>query len=290
MRGFAKFILASRFNAIFITGFFGAMSLYFLPLSVFSGAALGLVALRKGLGQAFYILGVAAALILASWALIPTRPGFPFPVVYALWAPVLCAAFWLRTTVSQTKALLAIGAVCGAFVIGMYLSVGDVVAWWNEWILTAMPEVRDPGTAEFGAGENIRLANGYVAMLLGLASMFAIVFARWMQSMLFNPGGFATEFAAIRIPRSVLVGFLLMLMVSSSVNNQMMMDLFMVAMMMYFFHGLSVVHGIVLRRRFNRNWLVIPYIGLFFLPQILIPGLAILGVADTFVDFRSRRR
>ncbi|MGH8550044.1 MAG: hypothetical protein ACRERU_15875 [Methylococcales bacterium] len=289
MRGLAKFILAGRFNAIFVTGFFGAMSLFLLPLSIFSGAAVALVALRKGMAQALYILAVSAVLIVVSWVLSPTRPGFPFPVVFGLWVPVMVGAWWLRITASQSKALMAVGLVCASFVVGMYLAVGDVVAWWNEWILTAMPGVRDSSTAEFGPEDNIRLANGFVAMLLGYGAMFTLLFARWMQGRLFNPGGFAAEFIAIKLPRMVLVGILAVLIASSFFNTQMMTDLFMVAIMVYFFPGLSVLHGIVVRRRLNRNWLVAPYLGLLFLPWILIPGLAILGAADAFIDFRSRK-
>ncbi len=266
------------------------MSIYWLPLSLFSGAAAALVALRKGYIQAFYILAVSAVLILVSLMLSPAKPGFPFPVVFALWAPVLAGTWWLRATASQSDALMAVGAVCAVFVIGMYLAVGDVVAWWNEWIVSAMPGIRDQGSAEFGPIDDIRLANGFVAMLLGFGAMFAILFARWMQGSLFNPGGFAAEFAAIRIPRTVLVGILVVLLAASAFNNQMMTDLFMVAIMIYFFQGLSVVHGIVIRRRLNRNWLVVPYLGLVFLPQFLIPALAILGVVDSFLDFRSRRK
>ncbi|MGH8558631.1 MAG: DUF2232 domain-containing protein [Methylococcales bacterium] len=289
MGRFAKFILAGRYNAIFVTGFFGAMSLFLLPLSIFSGAAVALVVLRTGLVKAIFVLAVSALLIQISLILSPAKPGFPFPVVFALWAPVLAGAWWLRNTASQSKALMAIGTVCSLFVVGMYIAVGDVVAWWNEWILTAMPGVRDSSTGESGAEDTIRLANGFVAMLLGLGSMFTLLFARWMQATLFNPGGFAAEFIAIKLPRTILVGILVLLIVSSFFNQQMMTDLFMVAIMVYFFTGIAVLHGIVVRRRLNRNWLVAPYLGLIFLPYILIPGLAILGVADSFIDFRSRK-
>lgn len=290
MRRLARFILAGRVNAIFIAGFFGAMSLFLLPLSIFSGAAVALVALRKGLSEAFYVLAVSAVLILISLMLSPSKPGFPFPMVFALWVPVLVGVWFLRNTASQSFALASIGAVCALFVIGMYIAVGDVVAWWNEWILSAMPEVRDPSTVEFGPEDFIRLANGFVAMILGFGAMFTLLFARWMQGILFNPGGFATEFIALKLPRLVLIGILVVLTVSGFVNSQITTDLFMVVLMIYFFPGLAVLHAIIVRRRLNRNWLVAPYLGLIFLPQILIPGFAILGVADSIIDFRSRKK
>ncbi|MGH8553031.1 MAG: hypothetical protein ACRERS_07030, partial [Methylococcales bacterium] len=55
----AGYILANQYKAIFVTAFFGAMSLFLLPLSFFSGAALALVVLRKGFGQAFQVLSVS---------------------------------------------------------------------------------------------------------------------------------------------------------------------------------------------------------------------------------------
>lgn len=289
MRGLARFILAGRFNAILVAGFFGAMSMFLLPLCIFSGAAVALVALRKGMIQAFYIVAVSAILILVSLMLLPTKPGFPFPVVFALWVPVLVGAWWLRKTALQSMALMAVGVVCALFVVGMYLAVGDVVGWWTEWIINALPGAPETSTAEFGPGDDVRLANGFFAMVLGFGAMFTLLCARWMQGILFNPGGFAQEFIAIKLPRTVLVAILIMLIGLNFVNAQMMTDLFMVAIMVYFFYGLSVLHGIVVRRRWNRNWLVAPYLGLVFLPWILIPGIAILGVVDAFIDLRSRK-
>ena len=266
------------------------MSLYFLPLSVFSGASIALVLLRKGFTEAVSILTISALLIVISFLVSPTKPGFPIPVVFALWIPVLVGAWWLRRNASQSAALIAVGVVCALFVIGMYLAVGDVVTWWNDWIATAMPGVRDSATADFGPEDNIRLANGFVAMLLGFAAMFTLLFARWMQGSLFNPGGFAAEFVSIKLSRMILIEVLGLLVISSLFNEQTMTDLFMVAIMVYFFPGISALHGIVIRRRLNRNWLVLPYIGLVFVPQILIPLLAFIGVADSLIDFRSHRK
>lgn len=266
------------------------MSLFLLPLSIFSGAALALVALRKGFTQAFYVLAIAALLIVVSYLLAPAKPGFPFPVVFALWVPVMAGAWWLRNTQSQSTALLAIGTVCALFVAGMYIAVGDVVAWWNEWILTAMPEVRNATTGDGGLDDDIRLFNGLVAMGLGFSAMLTLLYARWMQGMLFNPGGFAAEFIAIKLPRTVLVLVLVVLIAARAYNQSMMKDLFMIAMMVYFMTGIAVLHGVFVQYRWNRNWLVAPYIGLMFLPYILIPGLAILGAADSLIDFRSRNK
>lgn len=284
----AGYILANQYKAIFVTAFFGAMSLFLLPLSFFSGAALALVVLRKGFGQAFQVLSVSALLIGASWILSPAKPGFPFPVVFALWAPVLVGAWWLRFTASQAKTLLAVAVVCALFVVGMYIAVGDPLAWWNEWRQTAMPASANPAGAQLDLDDENRLFNGFMAMGLGFGAMFTLCFARWMQATLFNPGGFGVEFMAIRLDRMVLLWILIILIASGIFNIQMMTDLLMVAIMVYDFPGIALLYAIVVRKRLNPNWMVVPFLGVYFLPPIMIPALAILGVADSFLDFRRR--
>jgi hypothetical protein len=286
---FAKFILAGRLNAIFIAAFFGAVSVYSSPLSVFSATAIALVALSKGFGEAFHVVGVSAILIEIFLAFFPASTSFPFPVVFALWVPVLVGAWFLRASASQSSALAAVAGVCALFVLGMHLVIGDVVLWWAQWFQQAIPGFSDQTGGEIGAVDFIRLANGFAAMFLGFGAMFTLFFTRWMQAALFNPGGFSREFVAQKLPRTLLIGILVLLVVTGSFNQQIMSDLFMVSLMLYFFQGLGVLHALVVHRQLGRHWLIAPYLGLFLLPQILVPGMALMGVADSIVDFRSRQ-
>ncbi len=287
MRGLARFIMGGRVNAIFIAGFFGSMSLYFLPLAIFSGATLGLVQLRKGESESIQVALIAGLLIVITLLISPSRPGFPFPVVFALWLTVSFAVWVLRVTMSQTLVLLSVGLICSLFIVAMHLAVGDVVAWWREWLIITQPPGGEVKIDKFGEDEWTRLTNGLMAMFVGFATMFTVLFARWMQSVLYNPGGFANEFIRLRLPRLLLSLLVLVLLAASAINQEVIAEFFMVAMMVYFFQGVAVMHGVSVAKRLHQGWVMAPYLGLFFFPIVIIPGLALLGAIDTFINFRN---
>lgn len=291
MRGLAEFIIGGRINAIFIAGFFGALSVvswYLVPLSIFSASALTLVLLRLGERKALDIAFYAGLLIFLVFILLPVKAEFPLPLVFIVWVVVIAGGEALARTSSQANALMVIGLVCTLLMVGMNLSVNDANEFWAQW-LPQIGETGDRDLADPGEISLNRLLNGLMAMYLGFASMFSLMFARWMQAVLFNPGGFVEEFISIRLPRLLLLGVVTILSVLGSFSMQMMNELFMIVMMVYFFCGLAVLQGIVIRRRAHKVWALIPYLGVFLAPQIFIPGCAMLGAVDTFANFRSLR-
>ena len=292
MHGFAKFIMHTRFNAVFISGFFGAMSIILLPLSIFSSAALGLVELRKG-GSETVVIAVGAGLLIILTALFfPERPGFPFPLVFALWVPVLIAALVLRQNRDLGNALLAVGVICALLVISMHIAVGDIVAWWTEWMRVV---TSDANTQELEQNGTMRIFNGFVAMMLGFAAVLSLIFARWMQAILYNPGGLGHDFNSLAYPRLLLPVVVAILVVAGLFSQDLMANLFQVSLMLYFFQGLAVIHGIVASRGMAKSWLVPPYLILMLTPlqpelgQYMIMGLAFLGAVDSLVNFRVQR-
>jgi len=48
-----------------------------------------------------------------------------------------------------------------------------------------------------------------------------------------------------------------------------------------------VMHGVSVAKRLHQGWVMAPYLGLFFFPIVIIPGLALLGAIDTFINFRN---
>ncbi|MBS1212439.1 MAG: uncharacterized protein H6R26_1055 [Proteobacteria bacterium] len=288
MRELAALVMRSHFHAMLVVGIFGALSLIFLPAGFLSAGALGLVALRRGLASALVVAAGALPLVAVGWFFVRLRPGLGFPIVTILWVPLLAGAFALRRLQSQGAALLSVALLCALGAIAMHLVTGDVVAFWQGWLSRAVAGVPGATVRGFETDGTLRLMNGLAALFLGLAVMLSLLLARWMQSILYYPGGFGVEFRALGLPRIVSLIVVAALLAAGGVSQVMLVDLLMVAIMMYFFVGLAVIHGIVNKRNLPWVWAAPPYLAVIFMPQYAMVGLAFLGVADAFIRFRER--
>ncbi len=287
MRELASFVMQSLVNAIGVAGLLGALSFRFLPLSLLSAAVVGLIALRKGLWDALIVCAGAAVLVATAW-LINFRPCFGFPVVVALWLPMFACAEVLRRTESQGKALMLVALFAALLVVLMHLLTGDVVAWWKAWLKQAVTCVPGATVQGFERNDTLRLMNGLVATAFGISLMASVLLARWLQSLLYHPGGYAAEFHALRLPRLLLPVIVAVLLAVGGLDKGVLVDLFMVSVMMYFFQGLAVLHGVVAARNLSWVWVLPPYLVLPFAPQYVLMGLAVLGAMDSLIDFRAR--
>jgi hypothetical protein len=289
MREFAAFLLRNPVYAILAAGLFGIVALKVPPFGLPSAAVVGLYSLRKGWPHGLLVALGAGLLVGAGWYGLGSRPGLDFPLAFALWPPVLLAAEALRRTESQGLALLAVGLAVIAFVLGMHIVTGDVTAFWHAWLKRAVAGVPGATVRGFEENDSLRLMNGFLAVLYGLSLMVSLLFARWLQSLVYNPGGFGAEFRRLRLPRLVLPVAIAAVWLAGYWNPVLVADLFMVAMMLYFFVGLAVIHGVIAVRGLPWGWVVPVYIVLVYLPQYALSGLALLGAVDTFVNFRAQR-
>jgi hypothetical protein len=246
------------------------------------------VALRRGFSSALIVAIGALLLVAVGWFFVRLRPGLGFPIVLILWLPLLTGAFVLRRLQSQGTALLSVALVCTLGVIAMHLATGDVVAFWHGWLSRAVTGVPGATVRGFERDGTLRLMNGLVALFLGIAAMLSLLLARWMQSLLYYKGAFAVEFCELRLPRTVALVVVAVLLVAAAVSQVMLVDLLMVSIMMYFFVGLAVIHGIVRKRNLSWLWAAPPYLAMAFMPQYAMVGVAFLGVVDAFVRFRRR--
>lgn len=293
MREFARFIMRGRLYAIAITGLFGALAVGLPPLSLFSGAAAGLVTLRHGMKEGLTVTAGAALVVALIFLVIAGRADLAFLLILGLWLPNVLGCWILRITQSQALTLVVVGGFAALFVVSMHIITGDVVAWWQQWIEQTIVQANIEGvTVEQIAQEGaLALMNGLVAMFFGLNLMLTILLARWWQALLYNPGGFAKEFYSLRLPR-ILAYF--MVFVSALVltgviedRSHIVTDLFIVAVMMYLFQGLAAMHAMAAFRNVSQWWLLPAYIGLLILPPHFIVGLAMVGIVDSLTNLRG---
>ncbi len=289
MKELAQFVMRGRVQAMLLAALFGSVPLILLPVLYLSGAALGLVVLRKNNIEALNVVLGAGLLVVIVSVLMPEQPGISFPLIFLLWPPVWLCCLVLRKTESQSMVLLVVAGITSVFVVAMHILIDDVGIWWGQWLENSLLNTTEYSLNVLDLESPMRLANGLVAMIYGISIMCSTLLARWWQAILHNPGGFRTEFHVLRLPNRVLLLFGAVLMLAASLNQQILSDLFVVAIMTYFFLGLAVIHGVTSNKRLGIRWLIPIYIAMMFLPPYTLVGLSVLGVADTFMDFRAKK-
>jgi hypothetical protein len=283
MRALADFVMRGRLQATFAVVIAAALPLLFWV----SAAAGSLVLLRRGLNDA---LGIVA------WALLPTllwwHFGEPRPLLVLFGTLVL--ALVLRASVSWTRVLLAsvlLGVLYGVIIDAVF---GETVKRNAAELLELMPQMLGEAYQQMSADEKARVGNlltpvltGLMAALLQLLSLLSLLLGRYWQALLYNPGGFAREFRAVRLPAPIAVALLvgIFLLPGLGIELAMLTPLCSVPLA---FAGVALLHGLVAQQRLGRFWLVGLYVSLLLFMQLVYPLLVVLAVVDSLFDFRGR--
>ncbi len=287
-----NYLLSGRFQAIAVTTFSALISLLMPPLAfLISGSVVALITLRKGATVALQIL-MASLLVLVAFALIAKLPiELVFAYALVIWLPVWSAAMLLRYCERQGLLLLAAGLLATALIVAIYLIIGDVSAWWQQW-LTIMLEKTVPPEEIDQYKEVLAPAVGMVnAMMIAgfmLNVLMSVLCGRWWQSRLFNPGAFQKEFYALNLPSQMLpVSALIVLLVIVLAEpwQHLFRDIMVVLMFMYLIQGISSVHRNVDKLKLSTAWIVSMYCLLLLLPQMAL-FIACLGMTGVYVGWR----
>lgn len=283
MRALADFVMRGRLQATLAVVIAAALPMLFWV----SAAAGSLVLLRRGLNDA---LGIVV------WALLPTLLwwyfGEPRPLLVLFGTLVLAVV--LRASVSWTRVLLAsvlLGVLYGVIVDAVF---GETVKRNAAELLELMPQMLGEAYQQMSADEQARVGNlltpvltGLMAALLQLLSLLSLLLGRYWQALLYNPGGFAREFRAVRLPAPIAVALLvgIFLLPGLGIELAMLTPLCSVPLA---FAGVALLHGLVAQQRLGRFWLVGLYVSLLLFMQLVYPLLVVLAVVDSLFDFRGR--
>ena len=293
MKALAEFILQGLPQAILATVGFAVLALVLPPLGLISAAAVALVALRNGVTQGGYVVAISAVVLAVMMLLVQQPPTWGLLAGLLQWAPLLALGLLLRQTSSWTVTIQAALAVCLLVVLLVYAFVPDVPQLWRPLLQQyAKPALEQAGMPARQVDEALEYSAGMLTGLLTasllLSSLLALMLARSMQAALFNPGGFSTEFQALRFglwPAALGVALLLAMALSSATLPGELMAVVGVA---FFLQGLAVIHGLVAQHGLQRGWLVGLYIVLAIILSPMVMLLAGLGWVDALLDFRRR--
>ena len=278
MRALAEYVMKGRSQAVIAA----ALATGTVLFAWVGAAVIALVTLRKGSSQGSQVL---------LWAMLPAvvmaAMGDTGPVTTLL--GVMLAAIVLRSTTSWSWALVA--AVTSGIVTALLLLtfgrgyLEEILRLLGD-ALAQIASQNSESTASTVAQPSVM----QVAGLLGLSNAFTVVMclilARWWQSLLYNPGGFSTEFHGLRLPPQLSIALLLggLLLSMLGPDYRLWAVIFAVPFM---FAGFALVHGLAAQRQMSSNVLTMFYIAwLLFDPIKAL--LLIAAIVDSWIHIRGR--
>ena len=295
MRGLATFIMAGRVQAVTAAVGFAVLALFLPPVSLLSGAVVGLVTLRLGFSAGVSVAVLSGvALSLMGWV---TAGSPQFGVLFGLgqWLVPLLFAEVLRRTMSWRLTLQGLLLLTIALVSVAQLVWPDQSQFWRELLEQIMADGLaesglDPVQVEQALDGLAGIMNGILGVSLMLTSALALIVARYWQAALYNPGGFGEEFRELRLglwPALLALGLIVGAML---VEGPLVGQLALIVVAMFIFQGLALVHGLAHRLKWHSGWLVALYVLLVVPPfsPYAVAMVTAFGVIDSFADFRAR--
>ncbi len=298
MKSLASFILRGQNQAILVAVGAGVLAMMMPPLSMLSGAAVALTTLRSGMRSgAVVMLGSTAFVAGLAWlSLGNALPALMF--LGMLWLPLWVLGWVLRETRSLALTSIAASVFAIIGIIATYLILGDVTSWWKE-TLTALFEpameaggpLADPELVEKVLADLSKVMTGIAAAGFMLNTIMCLYLARGWQAQLFNPGGFRSEFHELRFgykAAMVSMAVIVLSMLPLGGLSHMATEIMIVVLSLYIIQGLAMIHAVVAIKKMHVAWLIGVYMVTFFILPQLMAVVALLGLVDTWVDFRQR--
>lgn len=283
MRALAEFIMRGRMQATLVVAAAAALPMLFW----LSAAASSLVLLRRGLGDALGIL---------VWALLPALVWWYFgePRTLLVLFGTLGLALVLRASASWSRVLLLSVGLGLIYSLVLGSQFGELITATVGELQALLPKLLEGVYEQLSAAEQTKLESllapvmvGLMAAVLQIVSLLALLLGRYWQAQLYNPGGFGREFRALRLPVPMAVGLMLVMLIAPNFGVQlaMLMPLCSVPLV---FAGMALLHGLVVKGKLARFWLVGLYVSLLLFMQLVYPLLVVLAVVDSLIDFRGR--
>ncbi|OGT46687.1 MAG: hypothetical protein A3E82_01200 [Gammaproteobacteria bacterium RIFCSPHIGHO2_12_FULL_38_11] len=289
MNSIGKFLLVKERNAI-ITAFICALlSVFNFPTGIIAVIIVGLITLQRGPKSGLWLLAWIALPPIALFAL--RRVGL-FDVLLFRCIFMWVFAVVLRRFHAWGLLLEGIALFGVVLIILLHLAFPNLQAWWktellayiNPLVLEAHSHIKL--TAAQLTAFLVPMATGIVFFYATGTLILQLIIARFWQYSLFNPGAFAKEFIQIRVSIISLV-LVLFLLVFALFKKSMVIDAFPSALLPFFIAGLSLMHFFAQQKKHLIYVLILMYLGLFFLPAIVVSVLSLFAFTDVFFGFRK---
>lgn len=256
-----------------------------------AGSVIALVTLRKGMKAgalllipaliAYFIvlkttLPVSAAVIGCLLSYVPCYIAALALRVSKSWRVVFCVLFLLIVL-----AMCLLHSLLPEFITQQYLYLREIlnqlqlektVSWLNK----------NANSAEQRMFANYLV--GLQATGVAISTLISLVFARFIQSLLYLPGGFKQEMRSLRATKRDVLVFVVTLL---GAKQQVLLAMNLIPILAFFFFlvGLSLWLDCMVVR-VKRFPMLILTVVLGFFPHVMLSICVLLGVLDTWVNFR----
>lgn len=293
MKNFGKYLLADNIRAAIAALIFSLLA-FLLPVGFFTTLILGLVTLQKGYKASLVVL---AFVLLPAIALLITRHFsffYRFDLLLAQCSLVFIFALILRHANSWQWVLEA-AAVMGTLAVSVvhiifpnirkiWMSLINNCLQFNDWALTF--HLDTDRSAKF-VQHFISIATGSFVFFVLFGTIILLISARWWQTALFSPGQLQFEFTKIRISQ-VSASLLIVASICLIWQPSWLVDAYPVLLFPFMIGGFSVLHWLVMNRREMVLLTIMVYIAFLLLTFFTVIILAIMGLIDSFYNFRKR--
>lgn len=284
MQRLAAFIMRGPLQAALV-----AVITSLLPLlGWFSATVVALVALRQGFRSGALVIAVAGTALALFYGLLAGAPQLGLSPLLQLWLPVLLLASWLRRSVSLASTMRLAAALAGLAVLWMYLHYPDPAALWRPLLEQLLSDIGSGAEREafwpVVIERVLPLMTGMLVLSQAATVVAALLVARWLQAMLYHPGGFQREFHRLDLGRPMAAAVVVLMVAALWSGYGLIHDLAFVVSAAFVLQALALGHTLVAQRGASRVW----FIGMYMLLPLLFELAVIIGIADAVFNWRHR--
>lgn len=292
MSNIGKFLLNKRSHAIVAGLLFSLATIFFFPLYICVAIIIALVTLHHSPKDGFVVL---------LWALTPII-AITFTIQFHMASFIILFNYvlvWLMAAVlSRYRAwgiTLEIAAGCGllaVFVIStsfphmyqmMAMSVSTFIKARNKVSNLNLSSEEMIGWIQVVT----LLAIGFAVLQMLLFNTICLIVSRAWQARMFNPGGFMTEFVKMRVSKFASL-VIIIAFIAALFKYQFALQALPILMLPYVFNALSLVHFYVQKNPNKPAILGLLYLSCLVFYTVMLLVLTIVGIVDSWYDFRSK--
>lgn len=289
----ARLILKGPGQAALVAATLAMLGVIFAPAIWLSAAAVALVVLVKDSRQVWVVMAVSTAGTMLFAGLIFATPSMVIYFLLMAWLPAWIAASVLRS-VSLAASLQVVAGLSLVAILGMYTFFPGMGEIWRETLDLIVEQVLEQSEGQLSLPRLqdieemvIRMIPGFLIISVLIGTMISLFLARWWQSVILNPGGFAREFQALNLGKSATVIAALIVVAAMLTRAELSYAMLLIVLALYTTQGMAILHAVFKGRQLNRAWLYLIYLVMFVLPEVAAM-LVLVGIADAWIDFRER--
>ncbi|AML49169.1 hypothetical protein AYM02_07510 [Coxiella burnetii] len=293
MKNFGKYLLADNLRAA-IAALACALLAFILPTGFIAVVVAGLVTLQKGYKSGLMVLAFVLLPVIAFLVTHHMDFFYRFGLLLIQCGLIFIFALILRHTGSWQWVVKS-AAMLGILAVGtVHIIFPDIKQTWAQLITHYLKTNDWTSTFRLGAERSAEfvhhlapIATGGFAFFVLFGMIVLLILARWWQASLSSPGRLQMEFTAIRI-NPVVAGLLLIASLGLIWQPAWLIDMYPVLLLPFMLAGLSILHRLVMNRKDMILLVLAVYVALLLLTFFTVIILAIIGLIDSFYNFRKR--